>query len=177
MSRLPNSSLLVSLEGDIPNLDTLLERVRQGEPDAVAQLYQAAAGGIRFFLERTFDPEDPDVATARVFEALIRRLRQGAGGVRLAEAVRAAARDCDLLTPRSRRQVQPPRDRVRALKEALARCSELEREYLERCYLHGEDPAEVRELLGMSREQVTALHRKLGGPARLLLQARAAGTG
>lgn len=174
MSRLPNCSLLLSLEGDVPDLDALLGRVRQGDPDAIVQLRQACAGGIRFFLERTFDPEDPESAAGRVFHALLRRLRDNDAPLSLAEAVRAAARDCGFVTPRRRRK-KPPAARVRALKEALANCSELEREYLERCYLHGEDPAEVRDELGLSREEIAALHRRLGGPARMLLQARAAG--
>ncbi len=173
MSRLP-SCLLLSLEGDVPELDALLERVRRGDSDAVVELRQTCAGGIRFFLERTFDPADPQSATRRVFDALVRRIRENEADASLAEAVRAAARDCGFVTPRQRRR-KPPAARVRALKEALANCSELEREYLERCYLHGEDPAEVRDELGLSREEVTALHRRLGGPARMLLQARAAG--
>jgi len=177
VSRLPNRSLLVSLEGDIPELDALLERLRHGDSDAVAQLRQACAGGIRFFLERTFEPADPEGATTEVFQALVRRLQRGEAGPGLAEAVRLAARDCGFLNPNPGRRLKPPPEKVRTLKQAVAKCSALEREYLERCYLHGEDPADVREQLGLSREEVAALHRKLGGPARMLLKARGAAGG
>jgi len=175
--RSANRGLLLSSEGDVLDVDALRARLRQGDDDVISELRRSCLGGIRFYLERTFGPDDPDEAAARVFEALVRRIQQGEAGGSLAEAVRSAARDCGFLTPNPVRRLKPPAEKVRLLKQALAKCSALEREYLERCYLRGENPTEVREQLGLSRQEVDALHRKLGVPARMLFKARGAAGG
>jgi len=175
--RSANRCLLLSIDGDVVDVDDLVTRLRRGDDDAVSELRAHCLGGIRFYLERTFGPADPDEAAARVFEALVGRLRQTDPGGSLAQAVRLAARDCGFLNPNPGRRVKPPPGKVRSLKQALAKCSALEREYLERCYLQGENPVEVRERLGLSREDVDALHRKLDAPARTQFKARGAAGG
>jgi hypothetical protein len=161
VKRASDQAVLLSLERDVADLDALLKRIREGDPAARVELLNTCAGGIRFFLQRTFQPSDPDAAAACVSEALIRRIRAATGAGSLAELVRLAAADCGFHSPA--RPVASP-DKVRTLRQTLRQCSPQEREFLERCYLHGEDPVLVSEDLGMTCEDVAALRRKVGRP-------------
>lgn len=164
-----NQAILSSAERDVPDLEALLERIRAGEPKAISEFEEACGEGIRFFLRRTYELEDPAEAFERVWEALIGSLRNGAGARSLGELVRQAARDCGLEARR-----KPPARVASSLRAVLRDCSVRERTFLERCYLKGEDPATVGAELRMTPEQVSALYRKVGRPGSAGKSRRAA---
>jgi hypothetical protein len=164
-----NQAILLSAERDVPDLEALLERIREGDAKAESELLEACGEGIRFFLRRSYGPEDLEAAFQRVWEALLARLRRDAGSGGLAELVRRAAQECGLKAP-----ARPPAAAPNALRAILRNCSARERAFLERCYLRNEDPAEVARQLNMAREEVTALYRKVGRPGSAARSRRAA---
>jgi hypothetical protein len=153
-----HEAILLSAERDVPDLEALLERIRAGEAEAVAELEEACGQGIRFFLRRSYEPEDLEEAFHRVWEALIGRLRRQAGARTLAELVREAAQECGLEAKRHSPAA------AGSLRAVLRNCSARERVFLERCYLRGEAPAAVAVELKMTPEEVAALYRKVGRP-------------
>lgn len=169
MKRAMNQAILLSAERDVPDLEALLERVRAGEVEATSEFEEACGEGIRFFLRRTYQPEDLEEAFHRVWEALLGRLRDGADPRSLAELVRQAARDCGLEA-----RPKPPAKAAGSLQAVLRECSARERAFLERCYLGSEDPAVTAAELEMTREEVTALYRKVGRPGSTSKSRRAA---
>lgn len=164
-----NQAILLSAERDVPDLEALLERIRKGDAKAESELRETCGEGIRFFLRRSYRPDDLEAAFERVWETLIARLRRGAGSGGLAELVRQSAQDCGLRAP-----VRPRATVPGSLRAILRTCSVRERTFLERCYLRGEDPAAVAGELEMAREEVLALYRKVGRPGSGAKSRRAA---
>ena len=156
----------------------LVERIRNGEPSAMEELYTVFARGVRFFLWRQLGPQDLDDRVHDVFLMVTQSIRRGelraperlmgyirtvvrrqvAGQIEESVNARRTRVDIDMGIPVSDHAANPER---RAIEEQnlevamriLRSLPRRDREVLMRFYLDEQTPEEICRDLGLTETQ------------------------
>lgn len=156
----------------------LVDRVRQGDPAGLEELYQIFSKGVRFFLYRQLGPVDLEDKVHDVFLIVAQAIRRGElreperlmGYVRTVVRRQVAAHIENVVQARrnytdlegtlflSDRRPDPERDAIEHQKEELAMrvlnsISKRDREVLIRFYLDEQKPDEICRAMNLSETQ------------------------
>jgi RNA polymerase sigma-70 factor (ECF subfamily) len=181
------------------------DRIRKGDPNAMAELYGIFSSGIRYLLLRSLGVEDLDDRVHDCFLIVIAAIRSGdireperlMGYVRtvvrrqiathIQDAVTQRARSADLddsVVPISGPQIDPEqamtiRQHVQIARRAFNSLSQREQEILRRFYLHEQQPAQICVDMGLTSNQFRLMKsrakNRFGKLGQNLVQSRSLG--